>query len=226
MRRMLLTAMGATALALATPAAALANHRHHHHKHHARHARASFLHLGPAAAGAPPSSSSAPTPPPKPTTSTTTPTAEENAGTVKSYTGGVLTVTLGDGSTVAGKVTASTRFECVSTTAAQPQADTDDEPGPGDDNGPGDDQGEEDRNQQGGSPWSSGQQQGAHMDGHWQQGNDNENGPGGDQDEDAAPISSEPPCDSSALTEGAVVRAAELRIAPGGAEFEWIELVR
>ncbi|MGH2852653.1 MAG: hypothetical protein ACRDLF_00455 [Solirubrobacteraceae bacterium] len=223
MRRILLTAAGVAALTLSAPVPALAAH-HHHHKRHAHHARVSFKHLGPMTAGTAgpgttPSAGS--TPSTSTPTPATTPAPEENAGKVASYSGGVLTLTLGNGSTVSGKVTVNTRFECVSTTATQPSGDQDDEGAPGDDNGMGDDQSRGDRNQQGGPPWQDGQQPGSQG-----QGDDEGNGPSDDQDNDDAPISTEPPCDSSALTEGAIVRAAELRIAPGGTEFESIELVR
>jgi hypothetical protein len=227
MRRILLTIAGMAALALTAPGVALAgsHHHRHHFKRHA-HARVSFRHLGPAEAGASgpntmPSSGSTATPAPTTPAPTTT---EENAGEVTSYTGGVLTLTLGDHSTVSGKVTVNTRFNCISATAPPTSGDTDDEPGSGDDNGAGDDQVRGDRNQQGG-PSSQDGQQGPQANDQWQQGDDGESGPGDDQD-DEAPISSEPPCDSSALKVGAKVRAAELRIAPpGAAEFEWITLV-
>ncbi len=237
MRRILLTAASLSVLTLTAPGAALAGQRRapgaalagqrqhrHHHKSRAHHARVSFRHLGPAIAG-PVGPGAAPTTSPTPAAPTpaTTPSAtEENAGKVTSYTGGVLTLTLGDGSTVSGKVTIDTRFECVSATPTPPTGDQDEEGGEGNDNGWGDDQGGGDRNQGGG--WQNGQQPQAG--GQWQGGEDGGGGPGEGQDDGEAPISTEPPCDSSALTEGAIVRAAELRIAPGGTEFESIELVR
>jgi len=209
--------------ALLAPGTALA-HGRHHARHHARrhHAHVSFVHLGPATTG--PGSPAAPgTPPPaKPTgAAPTTPATPENAGKVASYTSGVLTLTLADGSTISGKVTAATRIECVSATPTPPQEGNDDEGAPGDDNGMGDDRNGGDRNQEGGPPWAAGQ---------WRGGGDR-GGPGdddgqGDEGPIDGPIVSEPPCDTSALVEGAVVRAAELRIAPGGTEFEIIELVR
>lgn len=235
MRRILLTAAGVAALTLTAPGGALAGQRHHHHhKRHSHHARVSFRHLGPVTAstvgpGVAPSTGSTPT-----TTAptTTTPTTEENAGKVASYTGGVLTLTLNDGSTVSGKVTNNTRIECVSTTSTQPPAgDQDDEEGPGDDNGGGDDQSEGDRNQGGGwqdgqQPQASDQSQGSQQPQASDQPQGGDDNGGGDDLSDGGPISTEPPCDSSALVAGTIVRAAELRIAPGGTEFESIELVR
>jgi hypothetical protein len=197
MRRSLLTATGITALALAVPGAALAHdgHGRHHHHHgagaHAHHARFRFVHVGPATGTPIPTPATTPTP--------------ENAGTVASYTNGVLTLTLKDGSTVSGKVTDETRIRCVKTTLSPPGPG---DQGPGDDNGQGDDQNGGDMSQHG----DQGQ-------GGWQHGDDG--------DDDGAPTTEpEPPCDSSSLVVGAVVRAAELRIGPGGTEFECVWLVR
>jgi hypothetical protein len=205
MKRSLLTATGITALALAVPGAALAHRDHgrHHHHHtvraHAHHAKFRLVHIG-ATMG---------TPAPTPTTTTPTPPTPENAGTVASYTNGVLTLTLKDGSTVSGKVTNETRIECIKTTPTTPPTGTPDQ-GQGDDNGQGDDQNNGDMSQHGDHHGSD----------EWQ---------GGDEgDDDGAPGASEPepPCDSSALVTNAVVRAAELRIGPGGTEFESVWLVR
>lgn len=204
MRRSLLTATGITALALAMPGAALAHngHGHHHHHHHrgrahAHHAKFRMVHIG----------SVTTTTPTTPTTPT--PPAPANAGTVTSYTGGVLTLTLNDKSTVSGKVTNETRIRCVKATppTMEPGAE-----GPGDDNGQGDDQSRGDMSQQ----------QGDHSQGAWRHGDD------GDDDDGPGPGAGEPepPCDSSSLVAGAVVRAAELRIGPAGTEFESVLLVR
>jgi hypothetical protein len=131
---------------------------------------------------------------------------------VASYTGGVLTLTLNGSSTpLSGKVTNDTRIDCIKATppptgTTTPPADG----GPGDDNGQGDDQSRGDMSQSG-----QGNDQG-------QQG---DHGNGGD-DEEEIQGSTEPPCDSSALVAGAIVRFAELRIGPGGTEFESIVLFR
>lgn len=232
MRRVLLTAASVAALTLTAPVTALASpHHHHHHKSPPHHAKVSFRHLGPVAAGpvAPPAAPGAGPKATTPTTPTTAaPTTEENAGKVASYTNGVLTLTLGDGSSVSGKVTAGTRIECVSATPTPPPTGQGDE-GAGDDNGPGDDQSEGDRNQEGG--------QGDHHEGDQQPpvpgagssqgaGGQDNGGDGNDQGDEEQPSTTEPPCDTSALIPGAVVREAELRIGPGGTEFESIELVR
>jgi hypothetical protein len=207
MRLRLLTAMGIMALALAVPSAALAHHgRGHHHHHHkarvkARHAKFRLMHIE---ASAPATTT------PTSTTPTTTPPTPENAGTVTSYTGGVLSLTLNDGSTVSGKVTSDTRIRCVKATPTTPVAGPPVDESPGDDNGPGDDQSHGDTSQ------------GDHGEGGWQHG---DHGDDGDDDEEV-PGATEPPCDSSALVAGAIVRAAELRIGPGGTEFESVLLVR
>jgi hypothetical protein len=63
-------------------------------------------------------------------------------------------------------------------------------------------------------------QRGDHGSGGWQHGDD------GDDDDGPGAGEPEPPCDSSSLVPGAVIRAAELRIGPGGTEFESVLLVR
>jgi hypothetical protein len=206
MRRVLLSTVALTALALTGPAAALANHGHHRHHHHhqakrrGHHARVHFVHLGAGATG------TAGTPSPGDTSPTTAP-PNENAGKVASYTGGILTLTLNDNSSVSGIVTNHTRIECISASVPPTSG-----PGEGrdDDNGMGDDQSGSDRNQ-GAPQWR----------GSGEHGQD-----GGDDHGDDGPATTEPPCDSSALVAGAIVREAELRIGPSGTEFESIEIVR
>jgi hypothetical protein len=196
MRKSLLAAMGIMALALAVPSVALAHHgRGHHHRHHhgAHHAKFRIVHIGAGASGSAPPS--------------TTPPAPENAGTVASYTGGVLTLTLNDGSTVSGKVTENTRIGCAPATMPPPMGPVGPaDEGPGDDNGQGDDQSRGDISQ-GDRGWDGGSQ-------HGDDGDDDDRGTPG------------PPCDSSALVAGAIVRSAELRIGSSGTEFEEILLVR
>jgi hypothetical protein len=202
MRRTLLTAVGVLALALAVPGAALAHHghgRHHHHKAKAHHAKFRFRHIGAVGAGA-----SGPTGPTG-ATGPSGPPAPENAGTVKLYTPAtnMLELELNDKSVVTGKVTDRTRIECVK--AIPPTEGEPGDRGPGDDSGEGDDQSRGDMSQ-------SGEGWGEHKDGG---------------DDDGGEVgTAEPPCDTSSLVTGAIVRAAELRIGPGGTEFEYIVLVR
>lgn len=227
MRRAMLAALGVIALALASPGAALAHHRGHHRHHRndktrAHHARVHFEHFGartplsPSPSAGKTSSDSEPLPP----------TPSEDAGKVVSFEKEALTVALSDGSIVSGKVTSATRIECVS---ASSEAST--EQAPGDDKGSGDDQNREgDQNQQvsgqptqpsGDEQSSAGDQQSSDED--EQQASDGEEGTG---DDDTSTAASEPPCDTSALAPGTVVREAELRVGPSGAEWESVELVR
>jgi hypothetical protein len=199
MRLRLLTFVSAAALALALPSAALAHHGRGHHRHHhakAHRARFHLEHIGPSGVSGQPTKAGQPIPP--------GPATPENAGKVTSYEKEVLTITLNDNSTVTGKVTADTRIRCVS--ATPPAAAEEGDKELGDDNGQGDDQSGGDTSQSQ-TDWSDDED-----------GNDDD---GGEQAN--AP---EPPCDSSLLVVGAIVRAAELRIDPSGTEFESLVLVR
>ena len=95
MRRVLLTAIACCAVIAVVPAAALAHGRHHDHKrhhHHAHHARVrQFGHDQSQGA---------------------VQSQDQNAGTVTSFTGGVLTITLNNGQMVSGDVTNDTEIEC------------------------------------------------------------------------------------------------------------------
>lgn len=206
-RRLPLLAAGATLLALLAPSTALAHgHRHGHH-HKSRHARVSFKHLGPLSAVAPASA---------PSTAAASPSAgapaTETVGKVASYTGGVLTLTLNDNSTVSGKVTESTHIECTSATPGEGAQG--DEGQLGGDNGASD-------SHPGGS--QDGQARAASND---EQGGEGDGNDANDEHDDEGASGSEPPCDASALVTGVLVRSAELRISASGTEFEMIELVR
>lgn len=221
MRRLMLAAFGIMALALAIPGAALAHkgHGHHHKGHHhangkAHHASVRFEHFGAIAASEKTPGTSTETG--TKTSSEPTPPASENAGTVASYDSstGLLTLSLNNKSTVEGKVTSNTEIRCVKATTTPPSGQPSDE-SVGDDNGQGDDQSRGDMSQQQGDQqsWSSDESQGDDQDGQ-------------DDDGQAQTAAPEPPCDTSALVSGAVVRSAELRIGPSGAEFESLVLVR
>lgn len=201
----MLAALSVIALALASPGAALAHHGHrgHHRKHDARahHARVHFEHFGaPAPASSDTGTSAGPeeTKPASPT---------EAVGTVASFENEVLTITLNDGSTVKGKVTSATRIECM-TTATAPSSD---EESRDHDRGSGDDR-------SGDSDQSSSEQESQSK----EDGSDGGEG----SDDNAEPTAAEPECGPTALTPGAGVREAELKIGPGGTEFESIELVK
>ncbi|TMK98942.1 MAG: hypothetical protein E6G34_05400 [Actinobacteria bacterium] len=194
MRRFLVSAVATSLLTLTGSATALAAHhgkRHHrahhaarHRHHHARGAR--LLRFGVAAfttSGAPIKSPGAP--------------SGENAGTVKSFTGGVLTITLTDETVVSGKVTPATRLECESATAPQGGQDDDEQ---GDDN-EGDDDNQGDEQDSATARLAS---------------NDS-----GDDDEQGGEA-----CTTEALVPGAVVREAELSVSSAGAVWEEVELVK
>jgi hypothetical protein len=129
MRRMIMTAVAT--VSLAAPSAALAHNgehhrageRHHHHRGHHRHAHVLAFHAQ--APASPASGTSSPSP--------ATPASEDKAGTIASFTGGVLTIALNDGSTVSGKVTERTEIECPAPPSAS-AADFSGRDG-GDDNG-------------------------------------------------------------------------------------------
>jgi hypothetical protein len=200
MRLRLLTVVGALALALAVPSAALAHHgrgHHHHHKAKAHHAKFRFEHIGANGVSGPTMTPSSPTTP--------SPTTPANAGKVTSFEKEMLTITLGDGSTVSGTVTSETKIECVPATPAT-GAESGDK-SPGDDMGEGDDQSRGDMSQ----------------DDQSEEGSQDDRQDG---DEDEQEGAAEPPCDSSLLVPGTVVHSAELRIGPSGNEFENIVLVR
>jgi hypothetical protein len=202
MRRALLSAFGIAALALANPGAALARHHHHHHaKAKAHHARAHFLHVG--ANGVTPQRGPGVGGPGNTKASSEPPVApSEGAGKIASFTEGVLTIALNDGSTVSGKVTSGTEIKCEKA-AATPQST----------------EGEKDA-EDGGTSDEDANNEGDDKSG--EEGDDK--GSGDDGSLEGAP---EPPCDTSALTPGTVVREAELRVSSTeGAVFESIELVR
>jgi len=123
MRRILLLAIGALALALAVPSLASAHGRHHgrHHRHNAKHAN--VRHFGAKANATDPST--------------------PDAGTVESFADGTLTIRLNNGDTVSGAVDQDTVVNCI---PSQPTAATASHDEGGDDQGDqsgGDDQGDQ-----------------------------------------------------------------------------------
>jgi hypothetical protein len=151
MKRLLLKTTTVSAmLALAAPGVASAHHLAERQHHHARHASAHHRHATRATVrtfgSAPATGQATTTTPPA-----TPPSASgETAGTVTSFTGGVLTITLTNGSTVSGQVTDQTEIRCLpSAPPAEGEDQGDDHSGgdqqhpgggnQGDDNGQGDD---------------------------------------------------------------------------------------
>jgi hypothetical protein len=208
MKRIFLAAMASSMLALAAPGIASAAHngkRHggHRSRTHAGHAKSAHVVTFTArtAAGA---SSGAP--------STPTTTAGETVGTVTSFTNGVLTITLGDGSTVSGKATEATEIQCQS--ATPPASPTDDE----NQGGGGNDQSGSDGGGQGAPRSSSGPIEA-------QQHADSLNANGGGDGQDEGEHGAES-CTVAALIPGAVVREAELKVSSAGAVWEKVDLVQ
>lgn len=125
MRKLVLSVVACCALIAIVPASALA-HRHHHHKrHHSRIHHRTFGHDWSQSGS-----------------STTSTSSDQNAGTVQSFTGGVLTIALTNGQTVSGAVTGDTQIECQGTETSSTWSSHDH----GGDNGgdQGDDQGQGD----------------------------------------------------------------------------------
>jgi hypothetical protein len=198
MKRMLLAAATSSMLALAAPSLASAHHHakchaRHHACAHARHAR--LLSFGAPISTTTSTTTTAPTTP-------TTPTGGETAGNVASFEGGVLTITLNDGSKVSGKVTEQTEIRCQSATPPTEGSD-DDENGDESSGGNG-----EDSSHSGPGLGSTG--------------DDMSSGDSGDGDGQQTQTA----CTSAALVPGAVVREAELSVGSGGAVWEHIDLIQ
>jgi hypothetical protein len=126
--------------------------------------------------------------------------AAENAGTVTAFDGTTLTVTLFDGGTLSGAVTEDTEIKCDD--AASASQDGDDDEGDDDRGGEcGGDKGDDDP----GDDWDD--------DEHGDDDGDRHHA-GHDDDE----------CGPEALTVGAIVTEAELKISSAGREWREIEL--
>jgi hypothetical protein len=204
MRRIIYPLLAGIALlgVVVTPALARQHdHRAHARRHHERrhhHARIRHRTFGSVAG-----------------TSGTTSTSNDNAGTVSSFTNGVLTITLHDGSMVSGAVNRDTKIECRGNAV---QGDQD----PGDDDA-GENAGERAHDEHSGGGDSSGRDDNPGAGDEAQDENDNagvddnnDNGNGNDEMQN---------CSSSALTQGTVVREAELALGSGGARWDKIELL-
>jgi hypothetical protein len=95
MRKIVLSVVACCAVIAIAPASALAHGRHHSRHHHARVHHRTFGHDWGQSGS-----------------SSTSTSSDQNAGTVTSFTGGVLTITLNNGQTVSGNVTGDTEIEC------------------------------------------------------------------------------------------------------------------
>jgi hypothetical protein len=213
MRRTLFAVLACAAVALIAPgAAAAAPHGHaRHHAHRSRgrshrSARPRVLHFGTltpttgAGAGTTGVSGASASGP-------TSRSQGDTAGTVASFTAGVLTITLTDGSTVSGKVTEETELGCR---PAAPAGSSDD----GGDEGTGSgDQGREGSSES--DRARSASAGGDEQEGGGDHGDDQGSGDDGESQS----------CTTAALTPGAVVAEAELSIGGSGAVWDHIELI-
>jgi hypothetical protein len=223
MRRILLGGLAATALALSLPMVALAQHHGHRGSHHV--AKAHLRHFGATISAATSSTTTTPT------TTVTAPT--QSAGTVVSFTNGVLVLKLNDNSTVSGVVGPGTRIDCVSATAptsgqdqGSQSGDDDADEGPTGSTGSTGTTGSTDStgstgSQSGGGRRDDGRQGGS--DGGTDGGGNNGGGEGdGGQSADQGgnqggdQVAS---CDSSVLVPNAMIIEAELRLGAGGSQF-------
>lgn len=220
MRRIVLTA--GTALATVAcallPSAALAHGHHRHHRAHGarHHGRQLFAAgaLSGAGAGAGEQAGASGTAGTPPATEHVTPppsSPQGNAGTVVSFTEGMLTIKLGEGEnapTVSGKVTEETEIHCIPAAALTPPASGGSQES-GDDDAGDASQGQ----QQSGEPGATSEDdQGA--------GDDQD---GGDRNLEGGEEHSQ--CSATNLTQGTVVHSAELRLEASGAVFREIVLV-
>ncbi|GAC1435961.1 MAG: hypothetical protein NVSMB51_06380 [Solirubrobacteraceae bacterium] len=202
--------LAAAALGLA-PGGAAAASGHHHAKQHAagkhKHGKAKAqrtVHIGhmPLSLLPPPLPSNT-TPPGTPPTTTpdTPPTAPTAAASVVSFSGGVLTLRLNNGTQLSGTVTGETELSCVSSTP--PNAD--------------DDAAETDA-EDGAAPPVAGT---APVFSHASPSGESVHPSSGDDEGEQ-----ETSCSSSVLVTGASIQAAELRISPAGATFHRLVVIQ
>jgi hypothetical protein len=127
---------------------------------------------------------------------------DENAGTIKSFEGGVLTITLAEGGELAAKVDEDTEIECHTTADLKPAArrsHEDEDDGP---NGDGD------------------HDEGDHEDGDHEQGDDDDGDDSNEHGED-----DDDRCSADALKAGTMVHEAELELTSKGKRWEELELI-
>lgn len=186
MRRLVLLTIAVLAL---VPGTALAHHHRHHHRHH--HGANKVRTFTPR-------------------------TDNSNIGTVTSFDGSTLVITLNNGSTVSGAVTDATRIRCDSAGGTSSTASTRDE---GNSNDQGDDDGNDqaDTNDQGDD---NGNDQADVND----QGDDNGQGDDNDSGDDNGLDNGS--CSAADLQPGAVVHEARLDLTGTGPTFDKVELVK
>jgi hypothetical protein len=198
MRRTTITLSAVLMLLVFAPASALA--RHHHRRHHS-HAR--IERFGRDVTNVP-----------------TTPSSADNAGTVQSFSNGVLTIMLRDGSTVSGAVTGDTELECVAPEQSQ-TIHEDGDGGNGDQTGSGDQSGSSDDQAQGADDQSAGEDQSEVPEPNASEAGDQNESDAAEQNENEDAQNN---CTTADLIQGAVVREAELRISSTGGIWKKVEL--
>jgi hypothetical protein len=184
MRRMIISAAAAATLAVPGVALARAERHHHHHGRHHHHAHVLAFHAQAPAGSTRPTS-----------TAPAQESSGDSAGKIASFEGGVLAITLNDGSTVSGKVTERTEIECPAPTASAADFSRGGSDGGGND--------ESGRSPSGGD------------DGELPERNDNADDDANDEAEH---------CTTAALLVGASVREAFLSVGSGGATWLKVEL--
>jgi hypothetical protein len=114
MKRIVLTVVSASMLALAMPgiAGAANHHARHHARTHTRHARAKHASVVTLGTLAPTPAPTTATPPPPTSAPTSAPCTPEQIGTVVSFENENLTIELCDKSTYTGEVTEGTEIKC------------------------------------------------------------------------------------------------------------------
>ena len=177
MRKILLSVVACCAVIVILPASALAHgHQHKRHHHRSHHAQVHHRQFGSDQVGVN--------------------NQDQNAGTVQSFTGGVLTIALNNGQMISGQVTGDTEIECEAVENDMSSLRSHDRNGDGDRGDNNGDRGDDNGNDQG----------------------DNDQGHGDDDNGGAM-------CTSSDLTPGTVVHEAKLRISSAGATWDKVELV-
>jgi hypothetical protein len=136
----------------------------------------------------------------------------DNAGTVESFSNGVLTIMLADGSTVSGAITNDTELECAA--PEQPQTIHDDGDG-----GSGDQSGS-DKQVQGSDDQSAADDQDDAAEQNANQAEEQNENEAAEENENDAQNN----CSSTDLTQRTVVREAELRISSAGKVWKKVEL--
>src|SRR3954447_3598108 len=156
---------------------------------------------------------------------------KEHAGTVKSFEGGVLTITLAQGGELAATVDDATEIECHSTSAKASRDGADGNSGPSDDSGPSgsgaDDPADHDAGDDNGDDPAGHDVGDDHGDDPT--GDDHGDDPAGDDqgDDDAGDDQGEDEnerCGTDALTAGTKVDEAEMSVTSAGKRWRKVEL--